>query len=378
MHIPVAVRVRPAAVRPGLGRRPGGSRAATAKWSLIWALLFFVTSEVVLHVAMEHILPQLCAPANCESDYGVRRGRLHERLAENPNQGLVLLLGSSRTSFGVQPQRLNAVLAANGSSLIGFNFGISGAGVLRERVALERLLAEGVRPKVLVIEVIPTLLNYSAPGRYTEDRNMEPSLPWLTLPEIVVLGRYHSDPVHMAHVWAEAWLFPWRTYQRRIQEGLDSRLLAPTPRPPFDWEIDPWGGEHADWQPLAPDAMARLMEQAYQDLVRQVPDYRVGDGSRRALRDMLAICQREGIQAAVVFMPEGSDYHRWYEHGAEAEVVALADELRRTYDVDVIDARRWFPDSELWDGSHLLASGAEAYTLRLAPEIMRLAERGHR
>ena len=43
-----------------------------------------------------------------------------------------------------------------------FNFGMVGAGPLVELVVLRRLLAEGVRPDLLLVEVLPPLFNRRA------------------------------------------------------------------------------------------------------------------------------------------------------------------------------------------------------------------------
>ena len=95
----------------------------------------------------------------------------------------------------------------------------------------------------------------------------------------------------------------------------------------------------------------------------------------RALGDLLACCRREGIPAALVIMPESSTFQSWYSHDGRTALLRLLAEVRQTYAVEVIDARRWLDDEDFSDGHHPLPAGADHFTTRLLPEIQRLLAR---
>src|SRR5262249_39166690 len=109
-------------------------------------------------------------------------------LAESPDRPLVLVLGSSRVQMGLCAGSVNAEW--DGRPALVFNFGLSGGGALLESLCLRRLLDEGLRPDVLVLEVLPPTLNQpGAPrvgGGWLEGARLRAG-------EAELLHRYHTD-----------------------------------------------------------------------------------------------------------------------------------------------------------------------------------------
>jgi hypothetical protein len=100
---------------------------------------------------------------------------------------------------------------------------------------------------------------------------------------------------------------------------------------------------------------------AFQEYAPVLADYHVGGPGCAAIRDTLARCRDHGIRAAVVLMPESSEFRSWYGPGY-AEVTRFAESLG----VPVFDAREWVPDDGFSDGHHLTADGSAAFIDRLA------------
>src|SRR5436309_4680728 len=118
---------------------------------LFWLLAGFALCQLVLAVVIDTELSAVRDP-----EFEARLERLRARQAETPGRPLVLVLGSSRTGYGLDARRLSE--AKDGSGALVFNFGISGSGPLFQLVNLRRLFDAGVRPDLLYVEVMPALL----------------------------------------------------------------------------------------------------------------------------------------------------------------------------------------------------------------------------
>jgi hypothetical protein len=69
------------------------------------------------------------------------------------------MLGSSRTRQGLLGKSLEQPLGqATGRPAVVFNFGQNSAGPMTELLNLKRLLADGIRPDLLLVEVMPPFL----------------------------------------------------------------------------------------------------------------------------------------------------------------------------------------------------------------------------
>src|SRR5262249_55758078 len=97
--------------------------------------------------------------------YAARIARLRTRLTEAGTAALVVVLGSSRSDGGVIGAALeNRIASQSRRPVIAFNLASGGCGPVMELVALRRLLRDGVRPAVMLVEVFPALLADSDDG----------------------------------------------------------------------------------------------------------------------------------------------------------------------------------------------------------------------
>jgi hypothetical protein len=93
------------------------------------------------------------------------------------------------------------------------------------------------------------------------------------------------------------------------------------------------------------------------------------------------LCRREGVAAAFVLMPEGSEFRGWYSPATLAQLHGFLGGLSREFRAPIIDAREWVPDDGFADSHHLVLHGATAFTERLGeqallPLVRQRAERG--
>jgi hypothetical protein len=119
---------------------------------------------------------------------------------------------------------------------------------------------------------------------------------------------------------------------------------------------------------MKPAEKPRALQRTFEQYAPVLAGYHVGGPGCAAVRDVLARCSERGIRAAVVLMPESSEFRGWYGPAGYAAAAAFARELSAEFGVPVFDAREWVADDGFADGHHLVPAGAEAFTDRLAAE----------
>jgi hypothetical protein len=281
--------------------------------------------------------------------------RLCVRRAEAPGRPLVVVLGSSRTAYG-----LDAASLSRDSGALVFNFGIMGSGPLMHLVNLRRLLAVGVRPDLLYVEVMPPLL--ADLGLPLEEKLLEASR--LRLGELLALRRYSHGSLRLLRHWCMARVLPGGAPRAGLHSyvACDSTDIAPG-------RLDGYG-----WRERLDDLTEKDRREGVGLARRQysapcaVPY--VAAGSRRALEDLLALGCRKGIAVRLLLMPEGKGFRALYSPPARQALTALLTQLRARWGVDVVDARSWVGEAGFWDTHHLLAEGARCFTERLSREAL--------
>jgi hypothetical protein len=131
--------------------------------------------------------------------------------------------------------------------------------------------------------------------------------------------------------------------------------------------------EHG-WDCLDPRRVSRErcvagLEHARWEYAGRLAGFRLGGPSCHALRETLALCKAEGIQAALVLMPEGAEFRSWYPAPVWSQVVGFLDQIARESNATVINAQDWVADANFLDSHHLLSPGAAIFSRHLASRI---------
>jgi hypothetical protein len=249
-----------------------------------------------------------------------------------------------------------------------FNFGIPATGPISELFYLRDMLAEGIRPSYLLIEFLPPLLCEAQRGALTEegmtgfeDTSARRFLQWLP---------YLNRPEKRGRHWLEARINPWHSYRRQVQLELKC-LAAGEPFPSYE-PIDDFGWHIASTVPFPEDQRDKRVEQARGGYSPGLSRFRLGKKPTRALRELLDLCRSEKIPAALVVMPESSEFRSWYSEEAKKAIYDFLSELHQTYGIPIVDADRWLADPDFEDGHHTLLHGADVFTYRLHAELPRL------
>jgi hypothetical protein len=336
---------------------------------LFWSLAGFAALQLALGLSIELWLPQLRDPY-----YGHRVNLLRHRMVDATTRPLtVLMLGSSRTRQGLLGKSLEQPLSqATGRQVVVFNFGQSSAGSMTELLNLKRLLADGIRPDLLLVEVMPPFLGV----QQSFDEAGELRLPAhrLRFADLPVVEHY-GEPLrsNLYCQWWQAALCPWHSHRLKI-----FNCLWPLPRSHAQYEglagLDDSCSHDVTpaqiRQKLEPGRVQVALEYARKEYSEKLATFRLGGPNCEALCELLALCRQLNIPTALVLMPEGDLFRSWYPPTAWNAIQNYLDEISRIYRTPVINCRNWIPAEDFGDSHHLQLKGADEFTRRLGQEAI--------
>jgi hypothetical protein len=336
--------------------------------ALIWTLAFFLAGQAALglFVYLRH-------PEMCDAEFQIRLRDLRARLAEAPGRPLAMVVGSSRTAMGFRPASARNTAAIGKPEPVLFNFGMLGAGPVRERMVLRRVLRNGVKPAWLFVEVwAPFLLQR---GFFCEENYIfERDMYWEDVPVMSRLYRRRWDA--FTNVF-EAAVSPAVHYRTSLLGRYLPFLVPPLSSVSLDfgelaWEkLDGAGWLPSPFERPGPDDFDAAMENGKKLTKPLLDEFQISEVSDRALRDLLDECRAQGIRAALLILPEHSTLRGWYPSAARAALAAYLRRLGDAYHAPVIDARSWCGDEEFVDYCHLQPVGARSFSERFGREVYR-------
>lgn len=332
-----------------------------ARATLVWALVSFACCQLALAVAMDRRLAELRYP-----EYGRKLARLRVRLSEQPGRPLLLALGSSRTEAGLWPEAALRCRPAASERPVVFNFGLVQAEPLMELLCLRQLLAEGIRPTWLLVEVTPPFLDQKQEFVEERWRNTIARMGW---DDLWVLRRHHCRLRRLLVPWSASRLTPWFSQRINLLSQYAPDWLPPQARQD-DWQRLDRDGWYVNPSPLSDAIRGQALEVTRRHYAAPLVHFHLTPAPDRALREILAVCRKEGISALLLLMPESTAFRSWYPPEVRAEVDAYLSQLNREHGVPLIDARTWVPDTAFVDGHHLLDVGAGIFSERLAHEVL--------
>jgi hypothetical protein len=106
-----------------------------ARPALLWTLFFFFLGHIVAGVYLHRRHPEFF-----DAEVALRLHKLPARMAEAPGRPLALALGSSRLVFGLRPTSAMEQGNDGTDGTLLFNFSVLGAGLVGQRMMLQRLL----------------------------------------------------------------------------------------------------------------------------------------------------------------------------------------------------------------------------------------------
>jgi len=258
--------------------------------------------------------------------------------------------------MGLQAARLR--LTADGQPALVYNCARPGCGPMFQLLTMRRLLADGVRPRRVLVEIMPCFFNRQD-GTLLDEKFLDPAT--LQGHELVRARRLASNPWRLVKHWALGRVLPCYRF------GVESEQQLPieTANVAVDSNRG-WQTMHCETTPEARKSLTDIAMGQYRD---GLTDFHLAAQPVRAIHDLLALCRRNGIEVAVIVPPEGTTFRALYVPAAFPVIATFLGDLRRDWGVPLIDAREWIADEEFWDSHHLRPSGAVQFTDRLGSEL---------
>jgi hypothetical protein len=301
--------------------------------------------------------------------HGRKLGYLDKRLAEIPDKPgplTILQVGSSRTAAGLRGPAAEPWLAQRlGRPVVLFNMGFLGDGPIRTLVKVKQLLDDGLRPDLLLVEVLPPLL--SEKGSFGQASSESIPARQLRYDEMRLLARCAAgDRPDLPWQWWLAQADAAWTYRIGLLSRFAPALL------PFAAHWDPlWDIDDSGWLPpvVAAGDRPRALEAARKNFVPLLEGFKVSPRLLGVVQEAIELAQAEGIPVALIVMPEGPAFRSWYPPGAWEQIEWDLTEVSRTCSVPLLNFRDAVAESHFTDSHHLDAEGALLFTRLLAERI---------
>lgn len=328
--------------------------------AIVWGIGWFIAGQVLLSVILEWHRPELRDP-----EFGLKVKYLHERVQEQPNRPLCLVLGSSRAALGFCPDILTEEGPETLRASCVFNAAITGSGPVRELACLRRLLAEGLRPQHVIVEVIPPLL-HQVPGRTELDAVSVPRLAWADLAHLE--GRWSQPRSEVLHTWWASRLVPVHAHRFVLLSQIAPGWLPWSNRQDFWSEMQPDGWLPYPQELVTADEYRRKLAVSREEYTPRLAGFAITPLVDGCVRELLTLCREERIEVVLVLMPESSEFRSWYSCEAQELLDQYLGRLRDDYSIKLVNAREWIPDTGFSDGHHLLPHAAATFSKRFAQE----------
>lgn len=339
------------------------ARSKNAATAIVWFALALVGLQLAFHFPLAQAFPQIH-----DIHFGKKLNRLRTiaALAREHRRPLVLATGSSLTEFGVCPTVMPGHY--DPQQPLCFNFGMVSQGPVAQLVNLKRILADGIRPDMVLAEIAPFLLympqNIVQNGEYLPPVQIERG-------DFETLERYHPAPNALADHWRTFQFAPWWSYRRNLHLwAYPDELPRAMSRhqihtDDWGWLIPPAGFQN--WVGYDRDGGGERLHRHYSTIYALPPDPRF----QAAYLELAETCRKYNIRCVMVAPPECSYIRTSYAHNRSHHFGQLLDRLQNEAGAILVDARDWVPDHEFWDGTHLLPQGTIRYSWRLDLEVIR-------
>ena len=343
---------------PLRAEKQGAHAPRSPKARLAWTAIAFVGCQLALGLTIALLRPDWRDPR-----YGFVEAELRRRHTDD--KALVVMLGSSRSHSGFHGAVLEGPLGARlGRKVTVANFAVSGGGPFSELLTLRRLLHDGHRPDLVLVDITPPFMNTAEPfDEIKPDRLPSGRLRPVDVP---LVAKYRgSSLIEESSQWMLAWSVPSVTFRTEI---LDSLWPSSVPEKLKEPNADRHG-----WLRL-PTNQSRPEDQfARENATRQIygkglESFQIGGPNWTALRELLATLKSEQVPAVLVLTCESPEFQTLYRPGSDADIACRLSELEREFAVPVVDARDWFSRESFMDLHHLHPDAAARFTERLCAE----------
>lgn len=301
--------------------------------------------------------------------YAAKSEILRGRIAGTSGHPLWLVLGSSHVVFGFEPGVLAERMREKDAPFI-YNFGLSGSGLFRQYITLQRVLADGFKPRRVGIEIFAADLDHEL-----DAGSDAPSICARARPgELDDYLRYNDVPPDFMSIWKLSRLDPIYKYGMILQHQTRAWRLVPVPgiRRMEKKVFDEWGwvllSNATTEQEFRYDFAVNRMR--YKD---DFTHFHISQNADILLHKILDLCRAKGIDAFLLEMPESEDFRALHTAAGDAELARFLAGIQLDYPVQIVDASAWVERAGFTDGHHLNGIGAMKFSLRFGDELFKMA-----
>jgi hypothetical protein len=225
-------------------------------------------------------------------------------------------------------------------------------------LTLKRLLADDVLPEWLFLEVFPPSL---------AGEGAETTLAKTSLRDFAFLADHPMSWLTYACYARDRFLL-WTRYRTGLLESLDRASISRDNR----WDTL-WNPASGEWRiigrSISPEQLKAETADARRRYQDKLQDLKIATEADHATRELLELCRQRNIRAVLFVMPEASEFRSWYSTATRKRLEKYLGSICSEYDLPLVDARTWIPDTDFWDGHHLLLHGAQAFMQRFDAEV---------
>lgn len=342
-------------------------RKRDARRALLIGVWAYLALQVGISLALATELSWLRSPV-----YEYKKHALEARLKfSDPHTLKVVMFGSSRVLQGLRSDRVEEALEKRlEKPLLVYNFGVAGAGPFMQMFYLRRLLADGIRPELVLLEVLPALLGDTSTPRDIGERQLP--IEGLRREELPLVRRYANGSRSIDDTdWWLAWAYPAYAHRFAFVSHTAPILLSFSQRLNAFRDAGPSGWLPPDMSLYTSGRRLIALERARQEYAANLAAFQPGRLPLSALRESLDLCREAGVKVALVAMPEGPVFRSWYSLSTQNQLADLYDDLRGSHGVPLVDASTWL-DSEkhFIDSHHLTPDGAALFSRQLAERAL--------
>ncbi len=260
--------------------------------------------------------------------------------------------------MGVSPAAMNLPEGPRDPFI--YNFGMVGARPRMVLLNLIRLRSEGIKPRAALIELSPLLL--------AQDRSAEHELSrWgdrLSYSDLEQLSPYAPSLRALRAEWALSRLNAWPRFRLRLMSaGAPNWVPAKLQETAGGSKMDSYGFLPHRKEASNKNALARARSKYFGE--RPLLD-RVPEEADRSIRDLVSLCRSEGVETALFWVPESPAFREFYGPLERSVAHDYGLRLAREEKLAVFPAPDHLPESDFFDGHHLLGHGAAKYSRWLA------------
>jgi hypothetical protein len=335
--------------------------------TLGWLLVFLMLAQGYWWAMANFVISDFWDP-----QFAMKEVYLKARIAETPGHPLWLMLGSSRSKFGIAPSVMEDRMRSENGPLL-FNFGLGGADLYRNYITLRRVVADGIKPKLVGIEIIQPLLNCN------QTMLAEPAvvITRARRDEVDELDSFMLTPAdQIRSIWRKSRINPFFKGSETMPRLTRSWRLVPVP---YFWRFelekyayDKWGWSADIPAPVPRSFYLEKLELAKNQFRLNLTDFKVTGYSNRSLRKILDLCREQGIEAFLFLMPEGPDFQAFYSAKDNETINRYLAQIQNEYGIKMINARSWLGNDAFTDSHHLNSTGAKEFSRRFCDEMFKL------